>query len=88
MSCRLWHDLPELPQCLAAGRGLGEVAPDPLGLSSSRPTSSIGPATAVDSAKALSLGGRRSNQPRIRTIEANPEPKHHCPDRRVKACRW
>ena len=26
----LWHDLPELPQCLAAGRGLGEVAPDPL----------------------------------------------------------
>src|SRR5271166_3396534 len=27
----LWHDLPELPQCLAAGRGLGEVAPDPLG---------------------------------------------------------
>ena len=40
----LWHDLPELPQCLAAGRGLGEVAPDPLGRARRRPTSWIGPA--------------------------------------------
>ena len=74
----LWHDLPELPQCLAAGRGLGEVAPDPSWPSSSRPTSSIGPARSR-CAKARALG-RRSDRPQSdgsrQTRDQAP-----CPDR-------
>ena len=75
---RLWHDLPELPQCLAAGRGLGEVAPDPLGRGSSRPTSSIGPCAAVKSAEARALGGGDQTGPNP-TDRGKPGTKHHVP---------
>ena len=39
----LWHDLPELPQCLAAGRGSGRSCTRSSWPRPSRPTSSISP---------------------------------------------
>ena len=72
----LWHDLPRTTSMPGSGPGSGKSCTRSSWPSSSRPTSSIGPAPRIDSAKAQALGGGDQTGPNP-TDRGKPGTKHH-----------